>query len=80
MLTKTITRNPKIDPQWLKDCKTKGANIKVLPNDISSAEGVEKVYKTGPEETLGNFAAHLRFKGHRAAVAALLSGTPAPVA
>ncbi|KAK9899160.1 SNF5-domain-containing protein [Cystobasidium minutum MCA 4210] len=29
-----------------------------------------KVYKTGPDQTLDNFSAHLRFKGHRAAVTA----------
>lgn len=32
-----------------------------------------KVYKTGPLETLDNFASHLKFKGHRNAVKARLA-------
>lgn len=45
-----------------------------------------KVYKTGPEETLKNFSAHLRFKGHRNAVNArlraegIITDSPGPAA
>lgn len=38
-----------------------------------SADCPGKVYKTGPDKTLDNFSAHLRFKGHRTSVNARLA-------
>ncbi|KAI1446155.1 putative polyketide synthase [Annulohypoxylon stygium] len=38
------SRNPKLDPEWLKSMKAAGANIVALPMDITSAESVLETY------------------------------------
>ncbi|KAJ8129976.1 hypothetical protein O1611_g3651 [Lasiodiplodia mahajangana] len=40
------SRNPKVDPTWLDDCRRQGVEVKVVANDITDASAVEGVYKT----------------------------------
>ncbi|KAI0183707.1 hypothetical protein EV127DRAFT_446225, partial [Xylaria flabelliformis] len=39
------SRNPRVDPQWLADLKSRGAIVKVFSNDITDREAVQSAYK-----------------------------------